>query len=207
MREAAPKPDLERREQPSQAVPERKALPKAKALPSTPPPQPAENVELKAAKEELRPGWRNRSLRRTHRWRPLSRRTRLLRMDFAAQSGPLRYRVLRRDAEGSYAEVEAQTVFQRSDLIRVVFETSESGRLQVTSIGAGGSSEVVFNSSVLQGATYNLDVPPGELKLVAAFTRQTLQSSPARQVAVSGSVAQSAPLTIEIPIRRQPALP
>ena len=108
-------------------------------------------------------------------------------------------------AEGNYAEVEAQTIFQRSDLIRVVFEASESGRLQVASIGAGGNSEVVFNSSVLQGSTYNLDVPPGELKLVAAFTRQTLQSSVARQVAASGGAVQSAPVTIEIPIRRQPA--
>ena len=111
-----------------------------------------------------------------------------LKMDFAAQPAPVRYRVLRRDAEGSYAEVEAQTVFQSSDLIRVSFEPSESGRLQVTSIGAGGSSEVVFNRSVQKGATYDLDVPPGELKLVAVFSSPT---SPA-----------AAP--IEIPIRRQP---
>jgi hypothetical protein len=196
-REAAPMPDRESREQPLQAAaPERKPSPKPNALPSTPPPQPAEKVELEASKVANAP-----------MAVALEKDKALLRMDFAAQSGPLRYRILRRDSEGSYAEVEGQTVFQRSDLIRVVFETSESGRLQVTSIGARGSSEVVFNRSVLTGSTYNLDVPPGELKLVAAFTRQTPQGSVGRQVAVSESAAQPAPVTIEILIRRQPALP
>jgi hypothetical protein len=218
MRETAPKPDLERREPPAQTVPERKELPRAKAVPSTPPPpparaaapvpptQPSENVELKAAKEELRPQVAESEARSFGMMSGAHVEINQGgRVDFAAQPAPVRYRLLRRDAEGNYAGVEAQTVFQTSDLIRVAFEAAESGRLQVTSIGAGGNSEVVFNRSVEMGATYNLDVPPGELKLVAAFTRQALQNSVARTAAVSGSAAQSAPVTIEIPIRRQPA--
>lgn len=187
-REAAPKPELERREPPAQAVPARQALQKAKALPSAPPPMAVGKVELADAKEELRP--------RLAKSEPLANapmaaaleKDKTLRMDFAVQPAPLRYRVLRRDAGGDYAEVDAQTVFQNSDLIRVSFETSESGRLRVTSVGAGGSSEVVFNNSVRKGANYDLDVPPGELKLVAVF------SSPASPAAAP----------IEIPIRRQP---
>jgi hypothetical protein len=221
MREAVPKPDLERREAPAQAVPVRKPLPKAKALPSVPPlpsappplaaptvvaAPPAENVEVAMAKDEGRA--------RLAKSEPpamgvtggaYQRDKALLRTDYAAQPLPIRYRLLRRDAEGNYAEVDAQTIFQSSDLIRVAFELSDSGLLQVTSIGAGGSSEVVFNRSVQKGATYNLDVPAGEVKLVAAFARQTPQGSVTRPLAMAGPAAQSAPVTIEIPIRRQPA--
>jgi len=39
---------------------------------------------------------------------------------------------------------------------------------------------------------------------MAVFTRQTRQNLATRQVAVSQSAAQPAPVTIEIPIRRQP---
>ncbi len=49
-REAAPMADLERREQPSQAAPERKVSPKPKALPSIAA-EPAENAEGSAAKD------------------------------------------------------------------------------------------------------------------------------------------------------------
>jgi hypothetical protein len=97
----------------------------------------------------------------------------------------IRYKVLRRSAGGGYTEVDPQTVFQAGDRIRVTFESLESGRLQVTSGSAGARR--LLNASAKRGGTYNVDVPPEEQKLVVTFSRDQ----------------GAAPMTVEIPIRRQ----
>jgi hypothetical protein len=95
------------------------------------------------------------------------------------------YRILRRSVEGGYAEVDAQTEFQAADLVRVVFEPLESGRLQVTSGSAG--AKVLLDTPATSGGAYNLDAPPEEQRLIVTFSRGQ----------------GGAPVTLEIPIRRQ----
>ncbi len=119
-----------------------------------------------------------------------------------SQTSTIRYRLLLRNAEGNYSEVGLQTEFRADDLVRVVFEPQESGRLQVTAASTG--AKPLLNIAATAGGVYNVDVPPGEQKLVVTF----LQSGTAARVAggslaAARSAAQTAPSTNEIQIRRQ----
>jgi hypothetical protein len=204
--ETAPFSELERPVTPSPAAPARRALPKPEAFPPPPVPAPvaevtaakvkiaaaplptlSENVEVPMVKQELR-GTLADSAQVSAVSAGLAARQ-SARMNLVAVSAQISYRILRADTENSYTEVAPQTVFRSRDLLRVAFSPSESGRLTVTSAGAEGSSKVVFENSVEKGTTYNVDVPPGEQKLVAIFSPQT----------------PTAAVTVEILIRRQPA--
>jgi hypothetical protein len=86
---------------------------------------------------------------------------------------PVPYSLLRADAEGSYTEAGAGTVFAREDRVRVAFAPQESGRLVVTS---GASKTVLLDVTVAAGTTTDLDVPPPDSVLLVTFTA-TGQSS------------------------------
>lgn len=122
---------------------------------------------------------------------PMMARSAIGMAQFAArapsQASIIPYRILRRNVEGGDAEVDSQTEFQATDLVRVVFEPLESGRLQVTSGSAG--AKVLLDTAATSGGAYTLDVPPEEQRLVVTFSRDQ----------------GGAPVTIEIPIRRQSA--
>jgi hypothetical protein len=204
-REAAPISETERLTPLPLAAPAQKAVPKPKAF-SPPSPAPREKLVVAEVRQEIRP---TLAKPESPVAAPMAAgyevKEKAFRPDIAGQPPPIRYRILRGDAQGNYAEVEPQTAFQSSDLIRVAFEPSESGQLQVTSTGAGGSSKVVFNNSVEKGATYSLDVPPGEQKFAAVFSRQLPPRAGAQVGMVAISAVEPAPVVIEIPIRRQPA--
>jgi hypothetical protein len=208
--ETAPVSEFERPAAPSQAAPARRAFPEPKTF-SPPPPAPreksgaveakiaavplpklSETIEVSVAKQELRgthvDSAQLGAINAVAGSAGLAARQ-SARLSLAAVPAPIRYRILRADVNNSYTEVAPQTVFQSRNLVRVAFEPSESGRLQVTSAGAEGNSKVVFENSVEKGAAYNVDVPPGEQKLVAVFSPQT----------------PAAAITVEILIRRQPA--
>jgi hypothetical protein len=200
--EQAPVQEFERPTAPPQAAPTRRVLPKPRA--PAPPPAPVEEVaatkgevaavtlptlsksiETPVAEQEVRGASADSARVKAVRAATPDKQT--ARLIFSISTSPIRHRILRADANGSFSEVAPETVFASRDLVRVTFEPIESGRLQVTSAGVEGGSTIVFENSVEKGVTYNVDVPPGAQKLLAVFSPHTSRASE----------------TIEIPIRRQ----
>jgi hypothetical protein len=189
---AAPEPQPEvKAPQPAAAPARQEAVAKQDAA-AAPPARPVE-VTAEAAPMQMSSSEKSASVDALQpRDAPLKDRSALGVVQFAArapsQASIIPYRILRGSVEGGYTEVDPQTVFQAGDRVRVVFESLESGRLRVTSGGAG--AKVLLDAPATSGGTYNLDVPPEEQKLVVTFSRDQ----------------GAAPVTVEIPIRRQSSL-
>ena len=170
---------------PQAPQPARKAVVKQDAV-AAPAAQPAEVTAAVPTLSSEEPALADASQSRAA---PMMARSAIGVAQFAArapsQASIIPYRILRGSIEGGYAEVDSQTEFQAADLVRVVFEPSESGRLQVTSGSAG--AKVLLDTPATSGGAYSVDVPPEEQKLVVTFSRD--QGAP--------------PVTAEIAIRRQ----
>jgi hypothetical protein len=188
-RQELPAPQLEVKAPQPAAAPARKAAPARQDAVAAPAAQPAE-VTTAAAPMQMSSSEQSARLDAAQsKAAPMMARSAIGVAQFAArapsQASIIPYRILRRSVEGGYAEVDAQTEFQAADLVRVVFEPLENGRLQVTSGSAG--AKVLLDTPATSGGTYTLDAPPEEQKLVVTFSRD------------QGGV----PVTLEIPIRRQ----
>jgi hypothetical protein len=69
----------------------------------------------------------------------------------------LRYSVLRRDAGGSFAEVDADSTFRSGDRIRLHVDTNTSGYLYVVMQGSSGNWRLLFPSSDVDGGNNRIE--------------------------------------------------
>ena len=97
----------------------------------------------------------------------------------------LRYAVLKRDANGQYAEVDPDTSFQSGDRIRLKVDANTSGYLYVVMRGSSGTWKLLFPSAEVAGGSNHVSkgesrqIPSGERgqfvfdeKLFIVLTRQ-----------------------------------
>ncbi|HEY7333953.1 MAG TPA: DUF4384 domain-containing protein [Bryobacteraceae bacterium] len=79
----------------------------------------------------------------------------------------LRYAVLKRDANGKYVEVDADTIFHSGDRIRLQIDANSSGFLYVIHQGSTGAWKPLFPSQEVAGGSNQVQkgepriVPPG----------------------------------------------
>ena len=81
-------------------------------------------------------------------------------------AGPLgiRYSVLKRNAAGTYVEVDVDTTFHSGDRIRLEAQANSSGYLYVVAQGSSGAWQVLFPSREVAGGSN--EVHRGETRLV-----------------------------------------
>jgi hypothetical protein len=69
----------------------------------------------------------------------------------------LRYSVLKRDASGKFAEVDADSTFRSGDRIRLHVDTNTSGYLYVVMQGSSGNWRLLFPSSEVEGGNNRIE--------------------------------------------------
>jgi hypothetical protein len=80
----------------------------------------------------------------------------------------LRYSVLKREAAGKFAEVDADSTFRSGDRIRLHVDTNTSGYLYVVMQGSSGNWRLLFPSSDVEGGNNRIEkgasqqIPPGD---------------------------------------------
>jgi hypothetical protein len=79
---------------------------------------------------------------------------------------PVPYHVLQADTSGNYIERLSSAVFGSTDRIRIAFDPPRDGHLRAIT----GSDRVLADADVVGGETFNVDVPPGETRIIVAFT-------------------------------------
>jgi len=69
----------------------------------------------------------------------------------------LRYSVLKRDASGTFHEVDSDTTFRSGDRIRLHVDTNTSGYLYVVMQGSSGNWRLLFPSSDVEGGNNRIE--------------------------------------------------
>ena len=102
----------------------------------------------------------------------------------AARAGGVRYSILKRNSDGSFAEVDPATIFAVGDALRVRFETNQAGNLGVMERQANGQWTLRMGARTQQGepvhmpseSTINVTAP-GAMRFFVRFSRN-LRSEP-----------------------------
>ncbi len=81
----------------------------------------------------------------------------------------LRYSVLKRDASGSYGEVDADTNFRSGDRIRIQVDANTSGYLYIVTQGSSGNWTLLFPSKEVAGGSNH--VQKGDSRLIPSGDR------------------------------------
>jgi hypothetical protein len=137
-----------------------------------------------------------------------------------ALNAGLRYRILRRDANGIFAETAGDTVFDAGDAVRVRVETPAAG---ILSLSAGG--ELLASLAVEAGQSYvlpagrplTLDAGSGETRLTLALSprvggaavlggradRRELREKKAEDVSAAASGSARPALAVEVVLRHR----
>jgi hypothetical protein len=80
----------------------------------------------------------------------------------------MRYSVMKRDAGGKFAEVDADSTFRSGDRIRLNVDTNTTGYLYVVMQGSSGNWSLLFPSSDVEGGNNRIEkgssqqIPPGD---------------------------------------------
>jgi Domain of unknown function (DUF4384) len=81
----------------------------------------------------------------------------------------MRYSVLKRNAAGSFEEVDPDTNFRSGDRIRVKVDSNNTGYLYIVAQGSSGAWQLLFPSAEVAGGS-NL-IQPGESRMVPSGDR------------------------------------